>query len=183
MKITLKRKVTINTDDNLILLIDKKSNIDFLNLSKPENKFLQTQLKNKKELIYINQYNRWIQFICPKKISSSHLHLENCRLLGDKSLNNIAAAKSLLIIDIKNNQKEILAITEGLALGSYSFNNRKTKKENTGLNTIFLCQKSKKSDVVELQNVVNSVFLCSDSSSAITGQVLYADCGFSIMAN
>ena len=162
MKITLKRKVTINTDDNLILLIDKKSNIDFLNLSKPENKFLQTQLKNKKELIYINQYNRWIQFICPKKISSSNLHLENCRLLGNKSLNNIATAKSLLIIDIKNNQKEILAITEGLALGSYSFNNRKTKKENTGLNTIFLCQKSKKSDVAELQNVVNSVFLCRD---------------------
>ena len=93
------KKVTINTNDNLILLIDKKSNIDFLNLSKPENKFLQTQLKNKKELIYINQYNRWIQFICPKKISSSHLHLENCRLLGDKSLNNIAATKSLLIIN------------------------------------------------------------------------------------
>ena len=28
-----------------------------------------------------------------------------------------------------------------------------------------------------------AVFLCSDYSSAITGQILYADCGYSIMAN
>ncbi|MEC8393649.1 MAG: SDR family oxidoreductase, partial [SAR324 cluster bacterium] len=26
-------------------------------------------------------------------------------------------------------------------------------------------------------------FLCSDASSAITGQVIYVDCGYSIMAN
>ena len=29
----------------------------------------------------------------------------------------------------------------------------------------------------------SAVFLCSDASSAITGQVIYVDCGYSIMAN
>ncbi|MEC7215151.1 MAG: SDR family oxidoreductase, partial [SAR324 cluster bacterium] len=28
-----------------------------------------------------------------------------------------------------------------------------------------------------------AAFLCSDASSAITGQVIYVDCGYSIMAN
>ncbi|HJL86323.1 MAG TPA: SDR family oxidoreductase, partial [SAR324 cluster bacterium] len=28
-----------------------------------------------------------------------------------------------------------------------------------------------------------AVFLCSDAASAITGQVIYVDCGYSMMAN
>ena len=47
MKIILKKKstYTINKNENLIVLIDKKSNLDFLNLSKSESQFLKIQLK------------------------------------------------------------------------------------------------------------------------------------------
>lgn len=162
MKIHIKRKQTINRQDNLIVLIKSKQNLDFLNLSKSETDFLNKKLSIKDELIYINQYKRKILFINPKNNKDLNLNLENCRLLGDKALQYCNNVSSIMIINVKNNCSEVLAITEGIALGNYMFVNHKTNAEKKQLKTINLCKSSKNEDVIELQNLIDSVYLCRD---------------------
>ena len=162
MKTILKRKTTISNNDNLILVTSYDSDFSFLNLSSKEYLFLEKELKLNKESVYINQYNRWLYFIAPKVLQDPNKHLENCRLLGDSVLKNCSNSKQVHIVNLNRKQEDVLAITEGLALGNYKYLHHKTKEANKGLKRIFLCNTIKKNLVSELQNIIDSVYICRD---------------------
>ena len=147
MKTLIKKKTTISDKDNLILLYDKKSKLSDFNLSKQELDYIKLEWKDKKEIVSINQYGRHIFLVLPKKEKDNNQHAENCRLLGDRLAGKLKDEKSVLIIDVKENQTEAMQIAEGIALSNYTFTKHKTEGKANKLATIYLCKNSNKKDI------------------------------------
>ena len=162
MKTIIKKKQAFSTDDNLILLCDKKSNLSEFNLSKDELNYIQKEQKEDNEIITINQYNRLIFLVNPKAEKKVNKHLEDVRLLGDKLQGILKDKESVIIIDVKGNQTEVLAIAEGMALANYTFTTHKTDPKPNKLTTLYLCNKASENDTEELQNIVDAVYLTRD---------------------
>ena len=162
MKTLIKKKTTISKKDNLILLCDKKSDLSAFKLSKKELDYVAKEKKNNEEIININQYERQVFVVSPKKDTDPHRYAENCRLLGDKLTEKLNCVTSVLIIDIKKSQPEAMYIAEGMALSNYTFTKHKTAPKPNKLNTIYLCANSNKKDLQELQNIIDAVYFTRD---------------------
>ena len=162
MKTIIKKKKTISEKDNLILLCNKKSNLSDFNLTQAELKYIKNKLKKSEEIININQYGRFISVVVPKKEKNKNHHYENVRILGDKLLSTFSSEKSVLIIDVEKKNTEVLLLAEGLALSNYTFTKHKTDPKANKLKTVFMCKSSNKSDLDELQNIIDSVYLTRD---------------------
>ncbi len=162
MKTIIKKKTTISDKDNLILLCDKKSKLSDFNLSKQELDYIKLEWEDKKEIVAINQYGRHIFLVLPKKEKDNNQHAENCRLLGDRLAGKLKDDKSILIIDVKENQTEAMQIAEGMALSNYTFTKHKTEGTANKLTTIYLCKNSNKKNIEELQNIVDAVYFTRD---------------------
>ena len=162
MKTIIKKKITISEKDNLIILTNKISNLSDFNLSNSEISHIKKKIKDDKEIITINQYIRIVTIVSPKKEKDNNQYSENIRLLGDKLLSTFASEKSVLIIDVDNNPNNTLLLAEGLALSNYTFTKHKTEPKSNKLETIYMCKNSNKSDLNELQNIIDSVYLTRD---------------------
>ena len=159
MKTLLKKKTTISNKENLILLCNKKSALSNFKLSQKELDYVKREMKNKKEIIELNQYKRSVFIVIPKKEENPNNHAENCRLLGDRMAEKLNNVKSVLIINPKKNEKEAMQIAEGMALSNYTFTKHKTNPKPNKLNTIYLCKNSNKQNIEELQNIIDAVYL------------------------
>ncbi len=162
MKTLIKKKTTISNKDNLILLCDKKSELKSFGFSKSELNFIKKEQKDKKEIISINQYERKLIIVTPKQEKNANQHIENCRMLGDKLQAGLKGEKSVIIVDVKANKEETLAIAEGMALANYTFTKHKTDAKPNKLSNIYLCKKADNKDADELQNLVDAVYLTRD---------------------
>ena len=162
MKTIIKNKQAFSDNDNLILLCNKESNLSAFSISKDELNYIQKEGKEGKEIITINQYSRLVFIVNPKFEKEANKHLEDVRLLGDQLQVNLKDEESVMIIDVKGNQTEVLAITEGMALANYTFTSHKTDPKPNKLRTIFLCKKASENDTEELQNLVDAVYLTRD---------------------
>ena len=162
MKTIIKKKITISEKDNLIILTNKISNLSDFNLSDSEISHIKKEIKDDKEIITINQYSRIVTIVSPKKEKDNNQYSENIRLLGDKLLSTFSSEKSVLMIDVDNNPNNTLLLAEGLALSNYTFTKHKTEPKANKLETIYMCKNSNKSDLNELQNIIDSVYLTRD---------------------
>ncbi len=162
MTTLIKKKTTISEKDNLVLLIATNSDLSSFNLNDAEHSFIKEELSNDKELISINQYNRLLFIVCPKDEKDSNKHLESCRMLGDSLQGKLKDKEKISLIDVKGNQTEALAITEGMALANYTFTKHKTDGKPNKLTTINLCKNSDEKEIAELQNIVDAVYLTRD---------------------
>jgi len=162
MKTLIKKQTTISETENLILLCDTKCKLSDFNLSKQELAYIKNQQKDKKEIVAINQYKRHIFVVLPKTIEDDNSHAENCRMIGDSLAEKLKNMRSVLIIDIKQNQNEALQIAEGIALSNYSFIKYKTNAVPNKLEVINLCKNSNQKKITELQNIVDAVYFTRD---------------------
>jgi len=162
MKTLLKKKTTISEKDNLIILCNSNTDLSLKFLSKPELEFIKQEQKKHKEIVEINQYRRLIFIVTPKKELDNNKYAENCRLLGDSLTEKLKTKESVLILDEKKNQKEVLLIAEGMALSNYTFTKHKTDPKPNNLKFIFLCNESNPKQIAEIQNVINAVYTTRD---------------------
>ena len=162
MKTIIKNKQAFSDKDNLILLCNKESDLSVFSISKDELNYIQKEQKQGKEIITINQYSRLVFVVNPKSENEVNKHLEDVRLLGDKLQVSLKDEDSVMIIDVKGNQTEVLAITEGMALANYTFTSHKTDPKPNKLRTLYLCKKASENDTEELQNLVDAVYLTRD---------------------
>ena len=105
MNTIIKKKASFSTKDNLIVLCNRKSSLINIKLSKEELSFVKKEQKEK-ELVIINQYERKIIVVTPKEEKNINQHIENCRMFGDKLQTELKDEKSVVIIDLKESQKE-----------------------------------------------------------------------------
>ena len=161
MKTILKKKKSFSEKDNLILLTNKKQNLSKLNFSEREIKYIKKELKNEKEIISINQYDRFVSLVFPKTDKNKNQQNENLRLIGDKLHTYFGTEESVVILDTNKNTKNVLLIAEGLALSNYTFTQHKSNPEKNSLKEIFLIHVSE-DDITELQNIIDSVYFTRD---------------------
>ena len=162
MKTLLKKKTTISEKDNLIILCNSNTDLSLKFLSMPELEFIKQEQKKHKEIVEINQYKRLIFIVTPKKELDNNKYAENCRLLGDSLTEKLKTKESVLILDEKKDQKEVLLIAEGMALSNYTFTKHKTDPKPNNLKFIFLCNESNPKQIAEIQNVINAVYTTRD---------------------
>ena len=162
MNTIIKKKKSFSNSENLIILCKKNSTISHYGLLSTELNFIQKKKKDNTEIIFINQYNRLVFIVIAKKENNQYKRIENIRLLGDKVRERIKNEKSCTIVDAQNNQKELIAFTEGMALSNYEFKKHKTNTPALKLKTIYIHADISKKEILELQNIIAAVHLTRD---------------------
>ena len=103
------------------LILDPNS-VEEISLIEVESAYVKKQLEEN-NLVIINRYNELILFISVDNSKSNNLFLEQCRKRGNE-ISAILRKEQICQIDLvvlKDEQDGILAVAEGLALGSYQF--------------------------------------------------------------
>lgn len=143
----------------MVLLGTKRSSWKGYGLKPEDLAYIKDSIdKKEKELVEINQYNRRVIVQLIKVAKNKNLQNEAVRKAGAALLSSINANREskITIVDLANNVEAALSLAEGMALGNYTFNKYKTKKDktNVSLNSIKLYSKDiKVSMVTELYNV------------------------------
>ena len=158
MKTLIKKKTTINKKDNLIILTDKKDNLKQYGISEKEHIYIK---KVNDEIISINQYDRYLFIVKPKKNRNINLHSENCRLIGDRLIERLIDVNSIVIIDTIMKNDDALKIAEGMALSNYIFDKYK-KEQIKKLKEIHIVSNTPSKEINELNKVIEGVYFSRD---------------------
>lgn len=158
MKTLIKKKTTINKKDNLIILTDKKDNLKQYGISEKEHVYIK---KVNDEIISINQYDRYLFIVKPKKNRNINLHSENCRLIGDRLIERLTDVNSIVIIDTIMKSDDALKIAEGMALSNYTFDKYKKEKIKK-LKEIHIVSNTPSKEINELNKVIEGVYFSRD---------------------
>lgn len=166
MSIKLKTSKAVKDKDDVIVLLGSGDSEETYVLSDTEQQYLQKQLKSKKDVIAVNQYQRWVFLVSPVTEESAEYALETYRKRG-ASLYQTLKQEGVKKIKISGGETaQILALTEGLALAAYQFSTyRKDLKENLSSNVkeVSLVHPEVSSrDVQEVSNIVVGTFLARD---------------------
>ncbi len=142
-------------NDSVVFIIRDEKQIPSEHFSDDEKKYIETQLKDKKNLVTVNQYKS-IAFVYKlEDKKQNHLLLEACRKNGDAvaSVLNKQKKTSVTIADESNAKEVALAFAEGMMLGNYQFikYRKDQKKEKNSLQEISV--KSRYADDSSLKNL------------------------------
>jgi len=163
MKIKIKKTKTINDKVDTLLVCTSVNDLKEFDLSKEELDFVKKSVKNKANLVAVNQYKRWLFIqILPEKKKGNEL-LEALRKAGSKLKANFNKyhIKKVVVSDIKVSEKEFYAFLEGLVLSHYTFTKYFEKKEDKAnkLDEILIhSSKLNNNKLDELVSVCESVY-------------------------
>ncbi|MGB3586474.1 MAG: leucyl aminopeptidase [Tunicatimonas sp.] len=166
MSIKLKTAKSVKDKDDLIVLLnDDEPDGDILT-DEAEQRYLQQKRKDKKELITVNQYQRWVFFVAPIAEDSPEYTLEAYRKRG-AALYEKLKQEEVKKVKISGGQAtHALALAEGLLLAAYAFSSyRKDLKESelSGLKEVSIVHSEISSrEVQELGNIVEGTCLARD---------------------
>jgi leucyl aminopeptidase len=113
----------VSKKDSVVFLLKDEKQIPPSHFSSGEINFIRNQLKDKKNLVSINQYNR-ICFIYKLEAKKEmHLTLEACRRNGEVVAASLNRQKhtTVIIADETGTKDAALAFAEGMILGNYQF--------------------------------------------------------------
>ncbi|WKN44467.1 leucyl aminopeptidase family protein [Tunicatimonas pelagia] len=166
MSIKLKTAKAIKDKDDLIVLLSDGEPDGDLLTNEAERHYFQRKLKSKKELIAINQYQRWVFLVAPITEDSPEYTVEAYRKQG-ASLYKRLKQEEVKKVKISGGQaSQVLALAEGLLLAAYTFSSyRKELKEvvASGLKEVSIVHPEISSrDVQELGNIVAGTCLARD---------------------
>ena len=166
MKTTIKINPTKNEEgifsENIIIFHASKSPSIDLFLNKDEKEYVQNQIKKEKEIISLNQLCRFVHVVNIKDEKDKNKAAEDIRLLGDKLHALVKDETTVHVLFTKKERQNALLVTEGLALSNYTFTRHKTDPKPNKLENIYLSNHGIEEDIIELQNVVDSVYLTRD---------------------
>ena len=119
--------------EHLVVVVSRASKLPAAIFSAAEKKYVKEQVENnKKEVITFNRLDYMVFACFVKNEPDRPKRLEACRKAGDKiagCLNDHKATR-VAIFDAEEMGGEVLAVAEGMALGSYRFLKYKKEKEN-----------------------------------------------------
>lgn len=159
----LKKDNSAELKDNLIIITNKFANDKKYNLSKEEIAYAEEQLKAEKKVVVINQYKRLFAIVIADEKSELYVRNEKLRKAGNQLAGVLNEAKKTSVT-VTGNSSDMLALAEGMLLGSYQFIDYKTKaaKEKNTLKEIRLNGKVNENDIKELAAVTEAVCIARD---------------------
>lgn len=165
MQIKIKKSNALNKQASLAILFDTKKPVESIGLNNQELHFVKQLTENTYSPILINKYERQV-FLIPinDNEKNKYILLEKIRKAGHelgKQLKKLNIEKIQLTEELNNGQA-LIALTEGLCLGAYSFIKYKSKKpeKKHPLKNIELISKNiTAKEVEELENLCQSVYI------------------------
>lgn len=167
MSIKLKTAKSVKDKDDVIVLLSDTDTIDHLLTDEAEKHYFQQQRKAKKEVVAINQYQRWLWFVTPVSDDDSPEYtLEAYRKRGASLYEKLKSEEVKKVKISGGAAGHALAFAEGLLLAAYTFSSyRKDLAESTknGLTEVSMVHPEISSqEVRELDNIVAGTFLARD---------------------
>jgi len=164
MKLQITDKVGKN--DNLILMGKDSSAYRSYIKDKAELNYLHTCIKDDRNEIAINQYNRHI-LVCHVKYPRKDNILEKIRLSGQKLqiIANSRKITNLTIIDLCKDREYVKALIEGICLSNYQFLKYKKEREekaNSLAGLQILKDGLSGARLTELRHIMEGVYLTRD---------------------
>ena len=113
----------ISKNDSVVFLINAEKQIPAAHFSAEEKKYIGAQLKDKKNLVTVNQYRRTCFVYKPDDKKEPHMRLEACRKNGETALSTLNRQKknTVTVVDETGDTDALLAFVEGMMLGNYQF--------------------------------------------------------------
>jgi leucyl aminopeptidase len=166
MKTTIKINPTKNEEgifsENIIIFHASKSASSDLFLNDDEKEYVQNEFKKDQEIVSLNQLGRFVHVVNIKDEKDKTKAAEDIRLLGDKLHALVKGETTVHILFTQKERENALLVTEGLALTNYTFTKHKTDPKPNKLKNIYLSNHGIEEDIIELQNIVDSVYLTRD---------------------
>nr|MBA3901308.1 hypothetical protein [Bacteroidota bacterium] len=180
MHTTLK-KATEKQASNIVYLCDEHTGFDQLELSGQVVQMLESERNKGKKLLIAKQEGiNFIVFPLEKK-GENYKTIEYCRVQGNELLKilNADKAEEVLLISCTNNNQQLLAFAEGMALGNYQFLKYFTdadKRKNSLQHIKIWSDTISEGDLSELQDVINHTLwarsLVNEPASFLTAEQL-----------
>ncbi len=166
MSIKLKTAKVIKDRDDVVILLNDGESDESLLTNEAEQRYFQRKRKDKKELIAINQYQRWVLFVTSVTEDFPEYTLEAYRKKG-ASLYGKLKQEGVKKIKISGGSADhTLALAEGLLLAAYTFSSyRKDLKESAAsdLKEVSIVHTEISSrEVHELDNIIQGTCLARD---------------------
>ncbi len=163
MQATIQLKNKTNKNTTTLFLINKKTDLKKINLSKEEIEYVNKKIKNKDKYIALNQYTHHtlLQLVDEFETYDIPKLNETLRGIGNKIsvLANTHKYKTIDLISKTNKDEWLLPIAEGCVLGNYQFIKYKKEKETNTLSQItILSDNIKKKEVEELNILCEAVY-------------------------
>jgi len=152
---------------NTAYLLTEKTQINDVDINEGEKNYIQNRLEKGINLIIINRLNGWLFIIYADASKGETAFWEECRKKGNEINTHLRKEKltEISIKGIKEDINGIIALAEGLALGSYDFSKYLTKaSENSSeLREItFLDNWIPEERIKELKILVEAVYRVRD---------------------
>jgi leucyl aminopeptidase len=167
MSITISYISSLSDKESTALLFTDGSAVSGLYKSQQEKEYVEKGLSAESALIAINQYVKQLFFIKPKAENVAYRRKENLRKTGADLFKQVSQLKleTLQLASYTDDPEDVLALCEGLVLGSYDFLKYKTDKDKkkTKLKQIRLYGKGlTQESVEEISNLIEATCIARD---------------------
>ncbi|MBN2519032.1 MAG: leucyl aminopeptidase [Bacteroidales bacterium] len=155
----------LSKEANIIYIAGKDYKFENLGFSKQQLQFVKGQIKEKSDLVLINEYNRIIILSIIDYNRKKDFEIrELCRNAANSALSVLKKhkIKSVTISHTKEKADELLAYAEGLALANYQFLKylKKVEEKRSPLETIELAGNCNVLEIENLSNIIQAVYYC-----------------------
>jgi leucyl aminopeptidase len=163
MKIDIRKGEALNR----AYLLTDKNQLNEIGLPENEKNYVQNKLDKGTNLILFNHFSEWFYIVYADSSKGESSFLEECRRKGNEINLHLRKEKisSITLTALKENSDAVLALAEGLALGSYDFSKYLSKPaENSSelKEILFSNDWVSEEKINELKIIVDSVFRIRD---------------------
>ncbi len=164
MDTILKKALRKPTAADTIFLVKDGKDLTNLGFTDDELNYVKKQHRNNHNVIGVNRYKNLLTVAFGEVLGTRSMRLEAYRMCGDEAqqLLNNARVERAVIYGVNAEKEEVLAFTEGLLLGNYSFDKYKKpdkKKDNTLEEVDVYDNHVTEEDLEELRLVTDAVFV------------------------
>jgi len=166
MKIKFKKSQT-NASLNKACLLTEKSQVNDIPLNDHERAYVTDRVSKEIYFVMINRFNGWLFIVYADPSKGESAFLEDCRRRGNEINTQLRKEKiaNLELTGIKQDTDALIALAEGIALGSYDFSKYHTKNDekSSELKEIFFSDEWIPDEKInELEISVETLFMVRD---------------------
>lgn len=166
MKIQFK-KTQPDASLNRVYLLTDKSQVNEIPLNDNEKEYIQKRLEKSINLLMINRFNGWVYIVYADPSKGETAYLEECRKKGNEINIHVRKEKidSIELTGMGQDVEAVIALAEGIALGSYDFSKYHTRdvEKRSALSEIcFSDDRIPYDKINELSISVEALFLVRD---------------------
>jgi leucyl aminopeptidase len=164
MKAVLRKAKKISPDTDLVILIDKNSDLSTILKKNEEIEYVRKRIADE-NIVHINHYPGNIFFVKTKKSDVPHIQKENFRRSGFEicTLLQKQKIKEIQVIPLLKNKNSVVDFSEGLLLSDYQFLKYKTDKKLSALSLVeVISEELDQKALSEVSTIVEATYIARD---------------------